>query len=489
MSLGQERNKLKSLYIRLKSNPLLSLLFCVTVTSIIWWLVLSPRDFWADEYFTSVLINNDLKTVFVESAKDMHPPLYNVMARLFTYAFGYNLITLRLFSFMAYIGMLAVAFFPVRKLTNTKHALLFAFVYTFIPVMIAFVLEIRMYTWANLFVTLCVVYAYKFFISDENKDAAIMCISGIAAAYTHYYALIAVAATYFAILCYSGIHKKKIKRVIVCIAVSIATYIPWLYAVIMQMNRFFTMTYIEHVKLSDFITAPAFFFFVGTNGRNFHPIYVLFTLPLIACAAYLLLLGCYKTIKGKTELTLASLCIFVFLITILFFFIFSITVKPLFATRYMMCMLGLLCIFIADAMDSLKHKKLLSVILCVFVASSFANLYIRDKTYGGTQITDTFNYIADVSDRDTLWIVSNNATRLVQYYLPEATILDELPDKQDAPNRGWLLSYSKNEGDGTAWAADVLERNENVFVKTDEILIYSNFNNNYLYAAQVEKAK
>lgn len=58
-------------------------------------------------------------------------------------------------------------------------------------------LEVRMYTWAMFFVTASGVYAFEAYLEPERKkNWIVLILSSLAAAYTHYFALISVAVVY-----------------------------------------------------------------------------------------------------------------------------------------------------------------------------------------------------------------------------------------------------------------------------------------------------
>ena len=63
--------------------------------------------------------------------------------------------------------------------------------------------EIRMYSWAMFFVLACAVYAYEVFQKETLFCYSKMTFFGICAAYTHYYALIAVFSIF--LICWNAV--------------------------------------------------------------------------------------------------------------------------------------------------------------------------------------------------------------------------------------------------------------------------------------------
>ena len=73
---------------------------------------------------------------------------------------------------LAILGIMGYTY--VRKTFGEKVGLLFSFFVLFMPISSVYAGEIRMYTWAMLFVTLMAIYAYKIYtftkLSKDEKD-------------------------------------------------------------------------------------------------------------------------------------------------------------------------------------------------------------------------------------------------------------------------------------------------------------------------------
>jgi dolichol-phosphate mannosyltransferase len=473
-----------------KRKPYLPLFLGIVCISVLWWVNLLPNDYWIDEVFTSELARNDWETVFIRSASDMHPPLFNILLKLFTDVFGFNHIALHVFPYLAYIAILLLAVFPIRELLGQKRAMLFALIYTFSPVMCVYVLEVRMYMYANLFVTLCVIYLYRHFNGEKKADIVIACIAGIAAAYTHYYALAAVAAAYGLVMLHLLASKDfgGVKRLSVCITVSVISYLPWVYILFNQMGRFFTTPYIEHVSWYEYIITPAYFFYVGTNrSHNFQWSYIWLSLPIILSVVWIVISGLYKLIKRKMAFSLVSLCVFVFAATMVGFALFTVLVKPLYNYRYFMCLFGVACIFLSDFLADIAPKRLLPAILCVFVASGVLKLGIEDRMYGDAPVSRMYDSINQDSG-ESAWIVVNDdvASKLyTRYYLPDMSLLDALPSSGENGGEGWLLSFTPDENTGRQWMEEIMENSVASYTIDDEIGFRFDVQNTYCHAVKL----
>ena len=154
--------------------------------------LLFNHNIWTDEAFTLELLQENVKGIITGTAKDVHPPLYYLYAKIFYTVFGDALIVQKA---AAIIPMTAVCVFGatiMRRKFGDMVSLLFLLFITCVPCSMEFAVQVRMYSLALLCVTVCGVYAYLAFAEGEKKDFAIMAVSGTAAAYTHYFAFVSV---------------------------------------------------------------------------------------------------------------------------------------------------------------------------------------------------------------------------------------------------------------------------------------------------------
>lgn len=190
---------------------------------------------WADECFTIQLVHNNFTGIVVGTMKDVHPPLYYLITKVFCMIGGYTLPVFRLSSLTPVV---ILAIYGEKWLCNRYNVTtgrVFCIITMFAPAMY-YDIDIRMYSWALLFVTLFTFSILDFYESGEKKPLVMSLIFGVLAAYTHYFALIVVASLYFAVIILILSHKKKqrILKIFGIIAVSCATYLPWISAVISQ---------------------------------------------------------------------------------------------------------------------------------------------------------------------------------------------------------------------------------------------------------------
>lgn len=201
---------------------------------------------WHDEAFSALYIKYDWGEMMHRIILDVHPPLYYIVLRFWSYIFGDSLLSLRGFSIL--LGALTVwaGYLLVKKAFKSENlALLAAFFLAINPFQIQYALEARMYTLGTFLVLFSSWLLLKALESRSKKHWVYFGIASAAAFYTHYYLLFSVAAQGLYALYY--IFKSKDWRgtfkdnQLVNLALAGATafilYIPWLPGLMEQLAR------------------------------------------------------------------------------------------------------------------------------------------------------------------------------------------------------------------------------------------------------------
>lgn len=127
----------------------------------------------------------------------------------------------------------------IRKDFGEKCGMIFSFLVFFLPIMTAYSQEIRMYSWAFLFITLTAIYAYRFYKSVKEKDdknrlknLILFGLFSISSCYIHYYALVTTCLINLFLLIFVIKNSKEDKRALVYFLilalVQVVLYVPWL---------------------------------------------------------------------------------------------------------------------------------------------------------------------------------------------------------------------------------------------------------------------
>ena len=164
------------------------------------------------------------------------------MLKVLNIFFGSNILIYRLFSIVPIAILSILGFTHIRKDFGEKIGLLFSFLILFLPGITKYASEIRMDSWAMLFVTITSIYAYRLYKGKfTNKNLIIFGIFSLAGAYTHYYALMASGLINLLLFIYLLKNlkekKKELIKFIICAVLQIILYIPWLMCLITQMTN------------------------------------------------------------------------------------------------------------------------------------------------------------------------------------------------------------------------------------------------------------
>ncbi len=223
---------------------------------------------------------------------DVHPPLYYIGLKLFQGLLGTGIWQGRLFSLIAFAGILEISHF-VQKEFGTKSAVWYLLFVCGNPFMFQKAAEIRMYMWTSLWVEVNAVFFYRLIKNEKKADWIFFCITGLAAAYTHYFGLLMMVCTYMGVGIYFVIKKKK-ENVLAWSAMCLLTavfYLPWLFVALKQVSQVNRNYWIEWPKSRLGVMRELFYSIVPYSEK----IYMLLLVLLLICS-----LICFMKMKDKT---------------------------------------------------------------------------------------------------------------------------------------------------------------------------------------------
>lgn len=252
------------------------------------------NDIWYDELFTVGLAEHSYGELVRLTAADVHPPLYYCIVKLFAdlcklvLPGAGTIIPAKIVSVLPYFVLLLYAVTFIRKRFGMFTGGMFLFCVTAMPQLSAYTVEMRMYGWALLFVTAAFLHGYALLENevkrktvagmsrvderygkrntahgkrvDGGKDgvgetasaddavgrrqtrtrpfhAVAFVLCGLAAAYTQYFACVAVVMIYLCILpAFWFRDRRRIREWLLYVAVSVICYVPWLFALVGQLG-------------------------------------------------------------------------------------------------------------------------------------------------------------------------------------------------------------------------------------------------------------
>lgn len=187
---------------------------------------------WGDEAFSANTAKNNLYGVMqILYYCDNHPPLHYVWIKLFGDMFGHSIPVYHLASLVPFVIGIVLLVTVVRKRFGNIPTAFFVVISGLGASCIEYNLEIRMYSLAFLGVFAAFYCSYRV-ISTGKKAAWIgMVLWALEAAYSHYYALVAVGILLFftGVAVWIKYHGKSWIKGAIAIIVFLIGYAPWLY--------------------------------------------------------------------------------------------------------------------------------------------------------------------------------------------------------------------------------------------------------------------
>ena len=315
-------------------------------------------NIWTDEGFTIDLLRNcdTYAQVCSFTAADVHPPLYYLILKVFTDLFGINLLLIKLLSIVPMLLTMMLAPLVMNKEFGFRIALFFILILGTLPCTMEYAIQARMYTWALLFVTLCGLFAFRAASSDHAVNWIFYLIGGVGAAYTHYFAFVAVLWIYGFLFLYLIFWRRKgVLRWLVTSVASLLAYLPWLSQMAIQVKGVSGSYWIAPID--------------GKVLRSYFPWIVKTDLPYVTavfCVVFLIafvLLG-YQLVHRKKldgSLTAALFGVVIPLLVVVTGVVLSKLIRPIFIIRYIMPSVGILSLFLAISFSFLETKAWISV--------------------------------------------------------------------------------------------------------------------------------
>lgn len=226
------------IYLRKKWKNILLICFAVFIC-LLNLVRINDNYFWGDEAFTINLIRMNVGKLLVTTGMDVHPPLYYLILKFICTIFGEHGYILHLVSVIPILLVTIFSLIKVRKYFGNKAVAVFIALSTLMESSLVYNVEVRMYSWAFLFVFLCFWYSYELILQPySKKNWWMFTVTGLASAYTHYYALISVAFIYASLFIILLIRDRKtFKASMVCSGITVLGYLPWLYFLLGAFKR------------------------------------------------------------------------------------------------------------------------------------------------------------------------------------------------------------------------------------------------------------
>ena len=305
--------------------------------------MMSDRVLWGDEAFSANTAHKDVGGILqVLYYWDNHPPLFYYWLKLFGTLFGYKVPVFHLASLVPFLIGIVLALTVVRKHFGMLPAAFFVMVSGLGQACLEYNLEVRMYALAFLGVMGCFYCAYRVIADGSRKTWAGMVLWALAAAYSHYYALVAVGLMLFftGVAVWIKYRGKTWKKGVLAIVAFLIGYAPWLYffyAGLKNVSRGWWMTEILGLDQSLEIVMGG----RRMNGIVF-PLVILFLLVMLVADSSVfsvekdsvhLQKPSVKNWSDKTYAMAVGAC--TILGTLAFAYLLSVVMAPMLTQRYL----------------------------------------------------------------------------------------------------------------------------------------------------------
>lgn len=425
-----------------KKNTVLILFIILSAffVSLVW-----NNNVWMDEAFTASLVNTDLAGVLGRSMADTLPPLYNIILKLATAVFGYKIPVMKLTSVVPMIGTLAIGATTVRRRWKERTAVLFMLFVTFMPLMLYYGVEIRMYSLGFFFATGSAVYAYEAVADGSKKSWAIFTLLSVLAGYSHHFAFVAAGFSYLFILLYFLIfHRERIREWLLCLAATFVLYLPCLIVTLKQLSRvsgYFSMPDIDAAMFIQYAVYP---YTVGIT-----PASALCCLAMAAAVALFVL--SLRDRDNRGEKMMYPLFVFATYYGVLLFgtIVSKIMTANIFVDRYLFFSTGILWLFAAIVLGRSDNRVYICTIaVTVIIGACTYGLEIRTE-YANTADEEIAFLRENVSEGDIYYSIGGHEE--MQNCIPFYTYIEkDTPDLTFEPSLETAIDMSDETG-STLW--------------------------------------
>ncbi len=398
---------------------------------------------WADEAYTFAMIRHSFPEIWRITAADVHPPLYYFAVKLFSMPFGYSEYSVRLFSGVCYFLILAVGGSQIHRLFDRKTGLMFMALFLLYPFALDQAAEARMYALSALAVFLNALFAYRVWLDNRGLDWAVFTLSGLAAAYTHYFALVSAGVIYgLLFLCCLCRNRKLLKPWLIASLVTVLLYLPWLKCFIAQLAVKVTDEYwiapITLRSLWDDLMR-----LLSTNDSRVYPLFF----GLLVAVLFV------QMIVRRDGPALLALAVPV--LTMLVGIVVSAVMRPIYIVRYLVPCAPLLMFFLADGIAGIRREQLFTAVSSVLLVAFFSNLpYVaasmipKPNKIGSGFVTATDQaqaYVVEMPDS----IADTHVSQVVSFYQSEKPVYvsETLGAASPYPNMEELTAFRPEELD------------------------------------------
>ena len=361
-------------------------------------------NMWFDEAYSIGMARHTFTEIWTIGGHDVHPVLYYWLLHIINLITSGSIVAYRIFSVIPISIMIILGYTHIRKDFGKKTGFIFSFLCAFLPEMAVYALEIRMYSWALLTVTILAIYAYRLAKEDNIKNWIIFGISSLASIYLHYYGLMAAGIINIVLLVHLIKNKRK-KGIIFIISfglIQAIAYLPWLIYLATQLNQVSGGFWIGFTFPNTLMELTSSQFAGQIKSGDYRDLLVpfIFAFELYAYIIY----KTYKLSKEKNDLKPFKLTVGIYFAVVLAALIMTLILGTLILYyRYLFILIGLYIFAISFILAKEKNKiEIISILSVIFVLGIYYNIDMIRDNYSSSNL-EPLNYIDEhLEKNDTI---------------------------------------------------------------------------------------
>ena len=329
-------------------------------------------NIWFDETYSAGLARHTFGEIWSIGGHDVHPILYYWMLRIVYLITGGSIIAYRIFSVIPSAILIILGYTHIRKDFGEKTGFIFSFLSAFLPEMAVYAVEIRMYSWAII--------------------------------YLHYYGLMAAGLINLILLVYLIIKKRK-KGIIFIISFGIVqalAYLPWLVNFVTQLSNVSNGFWIgfSFPKTPMELLSCQLAGYVKSSDYTELLVPTVLSLELYGYIIY----KTYKYCKEKQDLKPFKWSVIVYFAVILAAIIITVVMKTsILYYRYLFVITGLYIFAISFILAKETNKvEIITILSVIVMLGTYNNVKLIKDNYDNSNY-EPMNYIKEnIQDGDTI---------------------------------------------------------------------------------------
>ena len=340
-------------------------------------------NLWFDESYSVGLARHTFGEIWSIGGHDVHPILYYWMLRIVYLMTGGTIMAYRIFSVIPIAIMIILGYTHIRKDFGEKTGFIFSFLSAFLPEMAQYAIEIRMYSWAILAVTILALYAYRLTKEDNTKNWIIFGLSSLASIYLHYYGLMAAGLINVFLLIYLIVKKRK-KGIIFIISFGILqslAYLPWLVNFATQLSNVSSGYWIgfSFPKTPMELLSSQLAGYVKTSDYTGLIVPTVLALELYAYMIY----KTYKYVKAKEDLNSFKWSVIVYFAVILAAIVITALMKTsILYYRYLFVITGLYIFAVSFILGKEENRiEIVAILSVIAILGVYNNIVMMKDNY------------------------------------------------------------------------------------------------------------